>query len=381
MIRSRPTLFSRARTHQAGAQIPVSIHGHKTSLLSNKAHLLAAAAGRRSIPSRRLVAGPALAMDPASSEEIIIDSRYFRIYGDRRIDRLVGTTTVPPGFDAATGVTSRDVTIDADTGLYVRLYLPADTSSKQQNDKKLPLLVYFHGGAFVTQSAAAPAYQPFLSTLAARAGLLVVSVNYRLAPEHPFPAGYEDSLRALEWAVAGGGGDPWLSRHGDLGRVFLAGESAGGNIAHNVAMMAAAGEAAAAVEGAAVLHALFSGREPVDGELPMWVESLGKLWAVVCPEAAEGTDDPRMNPAAAPANLRRMPCRRVLVCAAEKDFGAPRCRAYYEALKASGWGGEVEWFESKGEDHVFFLAKPADDDVVAELMDRLVAFFTATGGN
>ncbi|KAG2611212.1 hypothetical protein PVAP13_4KG141310 [Panicum virgatum] len=129
-------------------------------------------------------------------------------------------------------------------------------------------------------STPAPAYQPFLGILAARAGPLFfhVSVNYRLAPEHPLPAGYTDSLRALEWAVAGG--DPWLSQHGDLARVFLAGESAGRNIAHNVLMMAAAGTdemaaAVAAIEGAALLHAGFSGREPVAGEPPEWVETMG----------------------------------------------------------------------------------------------------------
>ncbi|CAM0149550.1 unnamed protein product [Urochloa decumbens] len=373
MQRCGHTTFTRA--------IPVFINGrHK----SNKTALsFGSSKAQHTLASRRLlVAGPAMAAmddDPTRSskeEEIIIDTPFFRIYSDRRIDRLVGTATVPPGFDPSTGVTSRDVTIDADTGLYVRLYL-SDTSKIEK--KKLPLLVYFHGGAFVTQSAAAPAYQPFLSALAARAGLLVVSVNYRLAPEHPLPAGYADSLRALEWAVAGGGGDPWLSRHGDLRRVFLAGESAGGNIAHNVLMMAAGDEAtAAAIEGAALLHAGFSGREAVAGELPEWVETMGKLWAVVCPEAAAtgGADDPRMNPPA--SDLRRMPGRRVLVRAAEKDFGTPRCRAYYEELAGSGWGGAAEWFESEGEDHVFFLAKPGSDPAVEALMDRLVAFFTAS---
>ncbi|CAO2150457.1 unnamed protein product [Urochloa humidicola] len=109
---------------------------------------------------------------------------------------------------------------------------------------------------------------------------------------------------------------------------------------------------------------------------------MGKLWAVVCPEAADGADDPRMNPlAVAPASgggLQKMPGKRMLVCAAEKDFGAPRCRAYYEALVGSGWSGAAEWFETEGEDHVFFLAKPYNDPAVVELMDRLVAFFTAT---
>jgi len=325
-------------------------------------------------------------MDPSS--EVILDCPFFRIYSNRRIDRLIGTTTVPPSFDGSTGVTSKDVVIDGDTGLYVRLYLP-DTASRSDaedtafrsdaDSKKLPVLVYFHGGGFVTQSAASPVYQRFLNSLAARAGLLVVSVNYRLAPEHPLPAGYEDSLRAFKWAVSDGG-DPWLSQHGDLGRLFLAGDSAGGNIVYNVAMMAAAeGEAGSAagarIEGAVLLHAGFGGREPIDGETPEWAAFSEKLWAFAFPEATDGADDPRMNPlvAAAPS-LRNLPCKRVLVCAAEQDLVRPRDWAYYEGLAASGWSGSVEWFESKGQEHVFFLFKPGCDDTVV-LMDRLVAFF------
>ncbi|CAN6196213.1 unnamed protein product [Urochloa humidicola] len=317
-----------------------------------------------------------------SSSEIIVDyTPYFRIYSDRRIDRLFGTTTVPPGFDAETGVTSKDVIIDGDTGLYARLYLP-DTASRSSGDnKKLPVLVYFHGGGFVIQSAASPVYQPFLNSLAARAGLLVVSVNYRLAPEHPLPAGYDDSFRALKWA-ASGDVDPWLSQHGDLGRLFIAGDSAGGNIAHNVAMMAAsegeAGSGTAAVvqiEGAVLLHAGFAGRELIDGETPEWNEISRKLWCFACPEARDGPDDPRMNPLAAAApSLQSLPCRRVLVCVAGKDLLRPRGRAYYEALAASGWSGAVELFESEGQEHVFFLLKPGSDEALA-LMDRLVSFF------
>lgn len=151
-------------------------------------------------------------MDPSS--EIILDTPFFRIYSDRRIDRIMGTETVPAGFDPTTGVTSKDVVIDSETGLYVRLYLPDMATSrtgspsppKNANDnKKLPVLVYFHGGGFVTQSAASPVYQRFLNVLAAKAGVLIVSVNYRLAPEHPLPAAYEDSFRALTWAAGSAG--------------------------------------------------------------------------------------------------------------------------------------------------------------------------------
>jgi acetyl esterase/lipase len=92
-------------------------------------------------------------MDPSS--DIILDTRFFRIYSDRCIYRLMGTETVPAGFDPTTGITSKDVVIDSDADLYVRLYLPdmatfTGSPPNDDNNKKLPVLVYFHGGGFVT---------------------------------------------------------------------------------------------------------------------------------------------------------------------------------------------------------------------------------------
>ncbi|KAL6870836.1 hypothetical protein ACP4OV_014684 [Aristida adscensionis] len=332
-------------------------------------------------------------MDPSS--EVIVDyPPVFRIYKDRRIDRLMLTDFTPPDLDAATGVASRDVSLDADAGVYVRLYLPAVAPSDDGGGggggggKKLPVVVYYHGGGFVAGTPASLIYHAYLNSLAAKAGVLVASVNYRLAPEHPFPAGYEDSLLALRWVVAssapGGGdgdgdGDPWLSRHGDLGRLFLAGDSAGGNIAHNVAMMAAAAGLGFSIEGVALLHAAFWGREPLAGETPESAALMESLWGVVCPEAAAtgGTDDPRMNPMAAAApSLRGLPCRRLLVCEGDGDFLRQRGRAYYEAVAASGFAGEVDWFESKDAVHCFFFHEPDGGEAV-KLMDRLVAFFNA----
>ncbi|CAN6288353.1 unnamed protein product [Urochloa humidicola] len=292
-------------------------------------------------------------MDPSS--EVIVELPIFRIYKDLHVDRLSGTETVPAGADAKTGVVSKDVVIDADSGVYVRLYLPDATDADP--NRKLRVLVFFHGGGFITESAASPVYHGYLNSLAAAARVLVVSVNYRLAPEHPFPVGYEDSLRPLRWALSGGeGGDPWLSRRGDLRRVFLAGDSAGGNIVHNVAMMAKgrSDDVAARIEGAVLLHSAFAGGEPVAGESAETAAMMGTVWRVICPAAAAagGVDDPRMNPLAAAApSLRELPLERLLVVEADGDFFRGRGRAYYEGVVASGWAGKVEWFESVGKGH------------------------------
>nr|BAK01355.1 predicted protein [Hordeum vulgare subsp. vulgare] len=316
------------------------------------------------------------AMDPApAASKMLFDSPAFRVHGDGRVERFLGTDTTQPGLDAATGVTSKDVVLDAATGVSARLYLPV-----LPEDGRLPILVYFHGGALVLGSAASQMYHGYLNSLASRAGVLAVSVDYRLAPEHPIPAAYDDSWMALAWAASRA--DPWLTEHGDAARIFLAGDSAGANIVHNMAMMAGGIDhdglpAGAVVERAILLHPMFGGKEAVDGEAPLTREYMEKLWTLICPPESElGVDDPRLNPTAPGApSLRALAGRRLLVCSAERDFQRARAAAYYEAVKGSGWPGTAEWVESPGEEHGFFLLQP-DRDESSALMDRVVAFLS-----
>jgi acetyl esterase len=87
-----------------------------------------------------------------------------------------------------------------------------------------PMLLYVHGGGFTVGSSEDTAY--ITSRMAQDAGVVVVSVNYRLAPEWPFPAALEDCLAAFRWMRTRGatiGGDPE--------RIAVGGDSAGGNIA------------------------------------------------------------------------------------------------------------------------------------------------------
>lgn len=87
-----------------------------------------------------------------------------------------------------------------------------------------PLMLYVHGGGFVVGRSEDTAY--VTSRIAAENNLIVVSVNYRWAPEWPFPAGLDDCMAVLRWLRdkgAGIGGDP--------SRLFVCGDSAGGNLA------------------------------------------------------------------------------------------------------------------------------------------------------
>ena len=324
-------------------------------------------------------------MDSASAE-VAFECGCFVLYGDGRVERTGGMDTVPAGFDADTGVTSKDVIVDAATGLAARLYLPAiQTAAPLASEPdgggattKLPVLVIFHGGFFVVGSPGCPDFHRYVNSLVAAARVVAVSVDYRLAPEHPLPAAYDDSWAALSWAASGA--DPWLSDHGDLGRVFVAGASAGANIAHNVAMAAGAravhavAPALARIEGVILLHPSFCGEQKLEGEAEEFWRPNKRRWAVIFPGARDGSDDPRINPlAAGEPGLAKLAGKRLFVSTASEDPRAPRGRAYCEAVRASGWPGKVEWFESKGEGHAFFVSDHGSHEAVA-LMDRVVAF-------
>jgi len=88
----------------------------------------------------------------------------------------------------------------------------------------MPMCLYVHGGGFTVGSSDDTAY--ITSRLAMENGLVVLSVNYRLAPEWPFPAGLDDCLAALTWMQSDG-----AAVNGDPSRIVVAGDSAGGNLA------------------------------------------------------------------------------------------------------------------------------------------------------
>jgi acetyl esterase/lipase len=94
-------------------------------------------------------------------------------------------------------------------------------------------------------------------------------------------------------------------------------------------------------------------------------------WIFVSPTTS-GLDDFRYNPAA-DSRMASLGCTRVLICLAEKDALRQRGLFYYETLRKSGWGGEVEIVETEGEGHVFHLFNPNCDTAEA-LLKKLASF-------
>ena len=107
--------------------------------------------------------------------------------------------------------------------LKVRIYRPQNSSAPAA------VLVYFHGGGWVVGNL--ESHDHLCRYLAAKSGVVVVAVDYRLAPEHKFPAAYQDCLAATRWAAASA-----LELGLDAKRMAVGGDSAGGSLAATIAL-------------------------------------------------------------------------------------------------------------------------------------------------
>lgn len=141
-------------------------------------------------------------------------------------------------------------------GLRARIYRPAP-------HEVLPVVVYFHGGGWVVGSV--DSHDGVARFLANHAHSLVISVNYRLAPEHRFPAAVADAWASIRWAHA-----HMEDAGGDAARLAVAGDSAGGNLAAVVARHARDRDIALAFQ-LLVYPALDSLPEEADGESAWWL--------------------------------------------------------------------------------------------------------------
>lgn len=142
----------------------------------------------------------------------------------RAVVRASSLQLAPPATDVHT-VLDRQITAPGrDVG--IRIYTPRAA----QPGESLPVLLHFHGAGFVAGDL--DTHDSIARFYCRHADAIVISVDYRLAPEHPFPSAVEDSYSALEWAAQ--------HAHeigGDAGRIAVCGDSAGGNLSAVVCLL------------------------------------------------------------------------------------------------------------------------------------------------
>ncbi|KAL6880678.1 hypothetical protein ACP4OV_012243 [Aristida adscensionis] len=275
----------------------------------------------------------------------------------------------------------KDVVYDATNALRLRMYRPIIGGG---GGKKLPVIVDFHGGGFCIGSFELPSFHADGLRLAGELPAVVLSADYRLAPEHRLPAAHRDAESVLSWLRAqaaaagggggGGGGDPWLAESADFRRVFVCGGSAGGNIAHHLAVQCGSGRLAVAP---LRLWPYFGGEERTaaeaastaaagDGDDEWGAAQLEQMWRLALPVGAT-RDHPAANPfgpASAPLEAAAgYPA--ALVVDPGRDVLHERIQGYAARLRAAGKPVEVAAFPGQG--HAFFVFEPwgeASDELI-----------------
>ena len=208
----------------------------------------------------------------------------------------------------------------------VRIYTP-------EGEGPWPILVYFHGGGFVLGSL--DEFEPFSTFLAADAGCIVISVDYRLAPEAPCPAALDDAWTSTLWAAAQA-----TSLGADPTRIAVAGDSAGANLAAGVTLLAREHGGPRLCHQALICPWLDLSADAGRADSfrwfgeGLWLSEASIAWFrghyLADPGQAEAA---RVSPLAA-ASLAGLPPAQIIL--AEFDLLADQGRAYARALRAAG---------------------------------------------
>ncbi|KAL5566177.1 hypothetical protein UlMin_029341 [Ulmus minor] len=262
---------------------------------------------------------------------------------------------VPANANTVDGVFSFDVIIDRDTSLLSRIYRPASVEEPQPNivdlekpvtSEVVPVIIFFHGGSFAHSSANSAIYDTLCRRLVGICKAVVISVNYRRAPENRYPCAYDDGWTALKWVNS----RPWLqSKKDSKVHIYLAGDSSGGNIVHNVALKA--GESGIEVLGNILLNPMFGGQERtksemrLDGKYFVTVLDRDWYWRAFLPEG-EDRDHPACNPFGQRGkSLVGIKFPKSLVVVAGLDLIQDWQLAYAEGLEKAGQNVKLMYLE------------------------------------
>ncbi|PON71158.1 Alpha/beta hydrolase fold [Parasponia andersonii] len=286
-----------------------------------------------------------------------------RVSKDGHVERPAIIPIVPSTWSLDQNlVTSKDIIMDNLTNLWARTYVPTSSPGQQK-----PLLVYFHGGGFCVGSAAWSCYHEFLANLSTKTNCVIISVNYRLAPENRLPAAFEDGFNALMWIKQQAQSSStenkfWLNQC-NMSSPFLAGDSAGANIVYHVATRLATLDDAVLrpirLKGTILIQPFFGGESRTGSERyasqppnsALTLSASDTYWRLSLPLGAD-RDHPWCNPLANINNgSTKLRSSAVMVCVSETDILRDRNLEFCNALVSSG--KKVEMVMCKGVGHAF----------------------------
>jgi acetyl esterase len=204
-----------------------------------------------------------------------------------------------------------------------------------------PVVLLLHGGGWV---AGSPKTHRKLGAQFAAQGYLTINLDYRLAPENPFPAGYDDCVFAANWTVENAG--RW---NGDASRMVIAGDSAGGNLTAAAMLSMASGAHAPKLRAGVLIYGVFDFAELIEKSSNRPVaEAMARVYCGGHYPAA--LRDPRVSPQRGIKPGVLPPC---FVICGTADLLLPQSRAVANALGQAGI--EYEMHEIEDMPHAFMM--------------------------
>lgn len=252
-----------------------------------------------------------------------------------------------------------ELTIPGPAGpLPIRVYRP-------QSDSPLPVVVYFFGGGWVVGSL--DTSDAICRALAGKVPCVIVSVGYRLAPEHPFPAAPDDCYAAVKWVA-----DHASELGADPARIAVAGDSSGGNLAAAIPLMARDDDGpsiSAQVLVYAPVHSSADTKSMRDNTDPMFFNATSSawFWKHYLADPADG-DSPLASPLNAADHSGLPPA---LVITAEFCPLSDEGEAYSDALSLAGVPVEYHRYENLPHG---FLAMSSVLDTARDALDLIAEF-------
>ncbi|KAL1350594.1 hypothetical protein HN51_014628 [Arachis hypogaea] len=290
---------------------------------------------------------------------------------------------VPANASPVDGVFSFDVVVERETSLLSRIYRPDEGENhartlvdieKPVTSEVIPVIIFFHGGSFAHSSADSAIYDTLCRRLVGICNAVVVSVNYRRAPENRYPCAYDDGWTALQWVSS----RSWLqSRKDKKVHIYLAGDSSGGNIVHHVARKAV--ESGVEVMGNILLNPLFGGEERtesekrLDGKYFVRIQDRDWYWRAFLPEG-ENKDHEACNPFGPKGrSLEGIPFPKSLIVVAGLDLVQDWQLAYAKGLEKAGQNVKLLYLEQAT---IGFYLLP-NNEHFSTVMDEIKSFVSS----
>ncbi|KAJ0027954.1 hypothetical protein Pint_36245 [Pistacia integerrima] len=267
----------------------------------------------------------------------------------------------------------KDYLYDPKNELKLRVYKPISGNP----NPRFPVIFFIHGGGFCVGSFSWSNSHNSCIRLASTLKVLVVSIDYRLAPERRLPAAMEDAFNAVKWLQRKamglseednecGGDAAWFKiSEVDFDRVFVVGDSSGGNIAHHLAVRVgsdSAGFDPVRVRGYVLLAPFFGGvdrtkSEEGPSETVLNLDILDMFWRLCLPHGEASRDHFCVNPFGPwSPSLEPLKLDPILVVAGECELLKDRAKDYAKRLKEMG--KKINYIEFEGEEHGFFTDDP-----------------------